>query len=77
MSMFAHFKSKIGFIHVFYLFIGGAAITEEIVPGFKFSRASYVLGLLRKKIYDELELKVFLKNKNFFFYKIPSIDNNF
>ena len=23
--------------------IGGAAVTEEIVPGFKFSRASYLL----------------------------------
>ena len=38
--------------------VGGAAVTEEIVPGFKFSRASYVLGLLRPHIYKELELKV-------------------
>ncbi|XP_070540182.1 pyridine nucleotide-disulfide oxidoreductase domain-containing protein 2-like [Ptychodera flava] len=37
--------------------IGGAAVTEEIVPGFKFSRASYVLSLLRPQIYQELELK--------------------
>ncbi|KAK7071576.1 Pyridine nucleotide-disulfide oxidoreductase domain-containing protein 2, partial [Halocaridina rubra] len=38
--------------------IGGAAVTEEIIPGFKFSRASYVLGLLRPKVYNDLELKV-------------------
>ena len=28
--------------------IGGAAVTEELYPGFKFSRASYLLALLRK-----------------------------
>ncbi|CAH8279042.1 unnamed protein product [Arabidopsis lyrata] len=27
--------------------IGGAAVTEEIVPGFKFSRCSYLQSLLR------------------------------
>ncbi|XP_074855462.1 pyridine nucleotide-disulfide oxidoreductase domain-containing protein 2 isoform X2 [Carettochelys insculpta] len=37
--------------------LGGAAVTEEIVPGFKFSRASYVLSLLRPQIYAELELQ--------------------
>ncbi|XP_069423582.1 pyridine nucleotide-disulfide oxidoreductase domain-containing protein 2 isoform X8 [Ovis canadensis] len=37
--------------------IGGAAVTEEIIPGFKFSRASYLLSLLRPQIYSELELK--------------------
>ncbi|XP_077801363.1 pyridine nucleotide-disulfide oxidoreductase domain-containing protein 2 isoform X6 [Macaca mulatta] len=37
--------------------IGGAAVTEEIVPGFKFSRASYLLSLLRPQIYTDLELK--------------------
>ena len=36
---------------------GGAAVTEEIVPGYKFSRASYVLSLLRPQIFSELELK--------------------
>uniref|UniRef100_A0A0P4W2B1 Amine oxidase domain-containing protein n=1 Tax=Scylla olivacea TaxID=85551 RepID=A0A0P4W2B1_SCYOL len=36
--------------------LGGAAVTEEIVPGFKFSRASYVLGLLRPKVYQDLDL---------------------
>ena len=37
--------------------LGGAAITEEIVPGYKFSRASYVLSLLRPQIFTDLELK--------------------
>ncbi|XP_053548532.1 pyridine nucleotide-disulfide oxidoreductase domain-containing protein 2 [Bombina bombina] len=37
--------------------IGGAAVTEEIIPGFKFSRASYLLSLLRPQIYNDLELK--------------------
>ncbi|XP_041517694.1 pyridine nucleotide-disulfide oxidoreductase domain-containing protein 2 isoform X2 [Microtus oregoni] len=37
--------------------IGGAAVTEEIIPGFKFSRASYLLSLLRLQIYTDLELK--------------------
>ena len=38
--------------------VGGAAVTEEIVPGFKFSRASYLLSLLRPVVVQELELKV-------------------
>jgi phytoene dehydrogenase-like protein len=38
--------------------VGGAAVTEEIVPGFKFSRASYVFSLLRPHISSDLELKV-------------------
>ncbi|XP_038071095.1 pyridine nucleotide-disulfide oxidoreductase domain-containing protein 2-like [Patiria miniata] len=37
--------------------IGGAAVTEEIVPGFKFSRCSYVLSLLRPDIHKDLELQ--------------------
>ncbi len=37
--------------------VGGAAITEEIVKGFKFSRASYLLSLLRPAIMRELELE--------------------
>ena len=37
--------------------LGGAAVTEEIVPGFKFSRASYLLSLLRPQIVKDLELK--------------------
>jgi phytoene dehydrogenase-like protein len=36
--------------------VGGAAVTEEIVPGFKFSRASYLAGLLRPQIISDLEL---------------------
>ncbi|XP_014673155.1 PREDICTED: pyridine nucleotide-disulfide oxidoreductase domain-containing protein 2-like isoform X4 [Priapulus caudatus] len=36
--------------------IGGAAVTEEIIPGFQFSRASYVLSLLRPHIMQDLEL---------------------
>lgn len=42
--------------------LGGAAVTEEIVPGFKFSRASYLLSLLRPQIVKDLELKVRLNS---------------
>jgi phytoene dehydrogenase-like protein len=37
--------------------VGGAAVTEEMVPGFKFSRASYLAGLFRPHIIKELELE--------------------
>ncbi|KAK7308536.1 hypothetical protein VNO77_42149 [Canavalia gladiata] len=37
--------------------IGGAAVTEELIPGFRFSRCSYLLSLLRPQIIRELELK--------------------
>ncbi|XP_064172736.1 pyridine nucleotide-disulfide oxidoreductase domain-containing protein 2 [Anguilla rostrata] len=37
--------------------LGGAAVSEEIIPGFHFSRASYVLSLLRPHIYRDLELR--------------------
>ncbi len=37
--------------------VGGAAVTEEIVPGFKFSVASYVVSLLRPEIIRELNLR--------------------
>lgn len=37
--------------------VGGAAVTEEIIPGFKFSRCSYLYSLLRPSIVRELELK--------------------
>lgn len=37
--------------------VGGGAITEELVPGFKFSRASYLAGLLRPQIITELGLE--------------------
>lgn len=36
--------------------IGGAAVTEEMFPGFHFSRASYLAGLLRPQIITDLEL---------------------
>jgi phytoene dehydrogenase-like protein len=36
--------------------VGGAAVTEEIIPGFKFSVCSYVVSLLRPEIIRELEL---------------------
>ncbi len=36
--------------------LGGAAVTEEIFPGFKFSVFSYVVSLLRPEIIRELEL---------------------
>ncbi len=36
--------------------VGGAAITEELVPGFQFTTFSYALSLLRPEIIQELEL---------------------
>ena len=48
---------------------GGAAVTEEIVPGYKCSRASYVRSLLRPHIFTDLELK---KHG----LKVSSMDNN-
>ncbi|XP_062501517.1 pyridine nucleotide-disulfide oxidoreductase domain-containing protein 2-like [Corticium candelabrum] len=39
--------------------VGGACVTEEIIPGFAFSRASYLLSLLRPQIAKELKLKDF------------------
>ncbi len=36
--------------------VGGAAVTEELHPGFRFSRASYVLSLFRPEIASHLEL---------------------
>lgn len=36
--------------------VGGAAITEELYPGFKFTTFSYALSLLRPQIIHELEL---------------------
>ncbi|GKU99165.1 hypothetical protein SLEP1_g12049 [Rubroshorea leprosula] len=37
--------------------VGGAAVTEEIIHGFKFSRCSYLQSLLRPSIVRELQLK--------------------
>jgi phytoene dehydrogenase-like protein len=36
--------------------LGGAAVTEEIYPGFKFTVCSYVVSLLRPEIIHELQL---------------------
>src|SRR5512147_1253672 len=36
--------------------LGGAAVTEEVFPGFKFSVCSYVVSLLRPEIIRELQL---------------------
>ena len=36
--------------------VGGAAVTEEIFPGYKFSEFSYVVSLLRPEIIRDLEL---------------------
>jgi len=39
--------------------VGGAAITEEVYPGFRYSVCSYVVSLLRPKIISDLELPRF------------------
>ncbi len=36
--------------------LGGAAVTEEVIPGFRFSEMSYVVSLLRPEIIRELNL---------------------
>src|SRR4051812_38995080 len=36
--------------------VGGAAVTEQIFPGFKFSMFSYVVSLLRPEIIRDLDL---------------------
>lgn len=51
--------------------IGGAALTEELIPGFKFSRCSYVLSLFRKNIIKELGL--FEKGLKIHYRDIPSL----
>lgn len=37
--------------------IGGACITRELIPGFRVSAAAQVLGMLRQRIVDDLELE--------------------
>ena len=37
--------------------LGGAAVTEEVFDGFKFSVCSYVVSLLRPEIIDDLQLR--------------------
>src|ERR1700754_317198 len=36
--------------------VGGAAVTEEVFPGFRFSVASYVVSLLRPESIRDLDL---------------------
>ncbi len=50
---------------------GGACVTEEIFPGFKYSTASYLVSLLQQKVIKDLELGkfgyvVYPKNPAFF-----------
>lgn len=37
--------------------VGGAAVTEEIAPGFRSSRFSYVMSLLHPRVISDLELR--------------------
>jgi phytoene dehydrogenase-like protein len=37
--------------------LGGASVTEEVFPGFKFSECSYVVSLLRPEIIGDLDLR--------------------
>ncbi len=37
--------------------VGGAAVTEELAPGFRVSTASYALSMLRPDVYRDLELE--------------------
>jgi phytoene dehydrogenase-like protein len=39
--------------------VGGACVTEELIPGSKWSSCAFIAGLLRPEIIDELELKKF------------------
>jgi phytoene dehydrogenase-like protein len=39
--------------------VGGACVTEETFPGFRFSTAAYLVSLLQQKVVDELELERF------------------
>ena len=37
--------------------VGGAAVTEELFPGYRLSTCSYVCHALQKKVVDDLELR--------------------
>ena len=37
--------------------VGGAAVTEELIPGFRFSTASMFCGMLHHKVVEELKLR--------------------
>ena len=51
----AHAGKKVLVLERRYV-LGGAAVTEEIIPGFKFSVCSYVVSLLRPEIIRDLDL---------------------
>jgi phytoene dehydrogenase-like protein len=55
LAKFSKKKLKICLLEQRHL-LGGAAVTEELYPGFKFSRASYLLSLFRPTILKELDL---------------------
>ena len=38
-------------------FVGGAVVTEELFPGYRFSSCSYICHLLQEKVIDDLELR--------------------
>ena len=67
LAKFAKKKLKICLLERRHV-VGGAAITEELVPGFKFSRASYLFSLFRPVILQDLDLmrhgmlKFYLRN---------------
>src|SRR5919106_72399 len=50
--------------------VGGAAVTEEIYPGFKYSVCSYVVSLLRPEVIRDLELTKYV-------LKITPLDSPF
>ena len=59
-----------------YHTVGGAAITEEIHPGFRVSVASYSMSLMRPEIIEELRLadygfSVYAKKPSFFIARSP------
>ncbi len=58
-----------------YAKIGGAAVSEEYIPGFTFSTGSYVLSLMPRKILDDLRLQEsgvrFLERNPRFFAPFP------
>ena len=37
--------------------LGGACVTEELFPGYRFSACSYICHLLQNKVIEELELR--------------------
>lgn len=49
--------------------IGGAAVTEELIPGFKFSRCSYLQSLLRPSIIRYYFSFISLNRRILFIYR--------